>query len=622
MNKNSNTRGLLILSIGPVQPFITTARRAQDLWLGSRVLSDLIRAGIEKALEADIELIYPAPETLEEAEEAYEGGLPNKFVAHGKARNAQEAAQNAEEAVCEAWKELAKDVREYLENEGIAPSRTNWNIWERQVEPKHWLEIYWAISPEKEPYGTAYRDLIVALDARKRLRDFAPVDEPGEKCTLCGQRQALHGSEDWREAIRKFWTKISAHKEVGAAQVKPEGQERLCAVCTVKRFALEARDEEERFPSTSSVATAPFVLELLENAGKLRTALDAHQKALKSIGLKITAKPRAIPYLWERRGAEEALLCCDGDMFFPETFTVERLKKDYGRKVKEAAEAAQKVRELWEAAGSVPLPYFAVLAMDGDRMGRRLSQVQGVDEHQEISKTLFEFARDQVPEIVEKKRPGRMIYAGGDDVLALLPVACVLPAAQELRHAFAQALAGGTMSAGVAIAHQMSPLQDALETARRAERQAKDGYGRDALCVALLRRSGEAVQVGAHWIFGCGQRTVDLLEEVRLEISKGWLSGKLAFALSEEAATLAALPREAQIAELRRLLRRQRAEGLSDQEKEEIENLAEPLVALAESLDPLVRSHRDGDKPRSGMEELAGWLLLTRFLAGEGGGQR
>src|SRR5207249_2516274 len=106
-----------------------------------------------------------------------------------------------------------------------------------------------------------------------------------------------------------------------------------------------------------------------------------------------------------------------------------------------------------------------------------------------------------VPGVV-KRHHGTLIYAGGDDVLALLPTSAALACARELRLAFSGQpdVNGGadrgyyrkdgqdllmmgpkaTLSAGLAIVHSKEDLRFALEQVRRAERQAKDA-GRDAL---------------------------------------------------------------------------------------------------------------------------------------------
>jgi CRISPR-associated protein Cmr2 len=41
-----------------------------------------------------------------------------------------------------------------------------------------------------------------------------------------------------------------------------------------------------------------------------------------------------------------------------------------------------------------------------------------------------------VPEVIEREHAGRLIYAGGDDVLAMLPVADLIPAMQRLRRVY------------------------------------------------------------------------------------------------------------------------------------------------------------------------------------------
>jgi CRISPR-associated protein Cmr2 len=56
--------------------------------------------------------------------------------------------------------------------------------------------------------------------------------------------------------------------------------------------------------------------------------------------------------------------------------------------------------------------------------------------HLAISAALNDFALRAVPEVIESKHSGRVIYAGGDDVLAMLPVADLIPAMQRLRWAY------------------------------------------------------------------------------------------------------------------------------------------------------------------------------------------
>lgn len=71
------TQHLLIVSLGPVQDFIASARRCQDLWFGSWLLSDLSRAvaqGIEAAA-GERSLIFPCAPDNEKV------SVANKIVA-------------------------------------------------------------------------------------------------------------------------------------------------------------------------------------------------------------------------------------------------------------------------------------------------------------------------------------------------------------------------------------------------------------------------------------------------------------------------------------------------------------------------------------------------------------
>lgn len=140
--------------------------------------------------------------------------------------------------------------------------------------------------------------------------------------------------------------------------------------------------------------------------------------------------------------------------------------------------------------------YIAVVSMDGDKMGERLSSMASEAEHRQFSANLATFAMS-VGSIVED-HGGSLIYAGGDDVLAVLPAKKAIAAAIALRDKFA-AVVGGTVSAGIAVGHEKSLIQDLVARAKNAEHKAKHVYDRDALVVSVYKRSGETVQWGGKW---------------------------------------------------------------------------------------------------------------------------
>jgi CRISPR-associated protein Cmr2 len=142
-----------------------------------------------------------------------------------------------------------------------------------------------------------------------------------------------------------------------------------------------------------------------------------------------------------------------------------------------------------------PQPYLAILVADGDRMGELISRQDDPEAHRQLSKSLDGFAQ-KARAIVPKYR-GFMVYSGGDDVLAFLPVNRAVACAKELSEAFRHQVKG-TLSAGIAIVHYREPLSLSLERARAAEKAAKNG-GRNALAVALHTRGGSPITVVQRW---------------------------------------------------------------------------------------------------------------------------
>jgi CRISPR-associated protein Cmr2 len=819
---------LLVFGIGPVQDFIATARRTQDLWMGSYILSYLSWQGMKVIADKfgpDV-MLYPSlrgqplvdhwlrneknlPVELPSDEALTRATLPNKFVALLPANEAKQAAEAVEQAVKDAWKILAGKVAEWLVNNLKIQADSFWlNLWNEQSSQipecywsiHHWpdtstgapskdeadkalkvykdlltprpddpfdsiFEVFTKTAPDLVNVGTAYSRLHElaqhGFEARKLMRDFNPVVEEGAKCTLCGQRAALRTA---KSGARDFWkdvsAKLRARKDLGLyVAIKPDGNERLCGVCTVKRLVqrahLQRRDVLKLrggFPSTSSIAAASFRAKVIENLkdSNLATALNTHLSSLKRIGLYRFAAPSAFrmsPHLARLvkglRGQTQLLaiqfLCYDGDLFYAETLTVERLKSDYGLNVTESqasvlqASLRRLIAVCRELKIAPPAKYFAILKFDGDRirdwlrgenehaptfadmlhpearkmLDNREWEEQGrnqqvcrqweelaaertrrghpitADEmhagwqkflkgkrflspalHASLSHALANFALELAPFVVEERYCGRIVYAGGDDLLALLPLDQVLPAARELRAFYSgQAeenpfggvdvrltntdLAGfvefggerlmtmgttATASIGICLAHHLSPLDKAIEAARHAEKCAKNIFGfddptktnyRDALSVIFLRRSGEEIRVGARWNYkSLPTDTFDLLAGLQRDFAEDRLSMKFAHAVYDQARILAGstqipIPNEAQEAALRRLLIRQRGATLNSKEAEEQARiLAPPLARLAQELQRHCRGDDQPlDKAQPGMAHLAQWLQITRFLA-------
>ncbi|GAB4331777.1 MAG: hypothetical protein Kow0069_39350 [Promethearchaeota archaeon] len=150
----------------------------------------------------------------------------------------------------------------------------------------------------------------------------------------------------------------------------------------------------------------------------------------------------------------------------------------------------------------------------GDEAARHLRRLQPplTPTHQvSFSAALTHFASTVVPGVVER-HGGRLIYSGGDDVLAAFRVAEAVPAALELHREFARDFHDGqggqrgadfhlgvgskaTMSGCVVVAYHKQPLVDVLEAATAGEHAAKEAPGKDCLVLTWLKHSGQTERV-------------------------------------------------------------------------------------------------------------------------------
>jgi len=472
---------LLRIHLGPVQGFIAAARRSRDLWFGSRLLSELSKAAAwgvferEGSLDA---LIFPAPADAGDLARGSPFVVANEIVAV-VGDDAAGVAEAARAAVAERLAELVDEtfttLRPYLTDRGT------WAVAEAQLA--EFVEFYWAAVPLGDSYPAARALADRLLAARKGTRTFAPVSQPRPwpKSSLDGARESVIPDGETRDAETMY------------ARYKARRGEHLSGVDLLKR--LGRAGEESRFPSTSHMAAAPLKGPLAQSA----TAAAAWPAYLSALPGRVRDMERAyhtlhLPVLADETGP------LDGSLLFASRL-LDHLE---GTPLKTAERA---LRVFFKAAKlDEPNPYYALLAGDGDRMGDAISALATPADNRAFSQALAGFA-GAAGDIVHD-HDGAVVYAGGDDVLALLPVHTAVDCAAALAAAFGVALAGygpPTFSVGLAIVHHLEPLEDALALARRAERAAKevDGDdavdGKNALAVALDKRSGAPRLVAGHW---------------------------------------------------------------------------------------------------------------------------
>ena len=473
--------------------------------------------------------------------------------------------------------------------------------------------------------GTLYPALYDLLDrvaaAAKTARTFAPLRQTGYRSTLNGEREWLTlersqlplppGSRD-----DTLWTRLAKKRP---SWVKPG--EHLDALAAIKRlwptlFTEEVRsiigEEVRRYVvSTHTLALSVSLARLLEQPASQDLERQAARSTLNALvadsALDSAALPRKLAILSYLAGADTARLARK----LPALLDRFREAED--------EEGRRKLEGTIELAlGAKPEAYYGLLLLDGDRMGAWLSggkdsaplpyrqcwhpQIRESADvrrlcdanpalrdyldvrrppsparHGAISRALNQFSLRTARFVVEDCFKGKLVYAGGDDVLAFVCVDDLLPAMTLLRCLYSgravpdwlmNRLDGksrgrfksgngwlllndellltmgdkATASCGAVVAHHQAPLGMVLRTLREAESAAKKAGGRDAFCLRILKRAGGEVGVTDKWFRGEDNSAVGLLDALMRMLADKDVSRRAAYNAVEWLAQLPARP--------------------------------------------------------------------------------
>lgn len=455
---------LLSVSIGPVQDFIKAARKARDLWFGSALLEEMSHAAAKALHDRGARLIFPASATITDG-----GSVANKILA---LVDADDPTAIAEESRAAAYAVLDGHRAKAMAESQAHRLRVDTDLLERQL--RGFLEFSYAWIPYRGPASyTEDRKMVERLLAgRKALRDFAPAD---------GRAGRPNSSLDpARESVLPDGRDGPIRPSVRIKQ-----GEHLDGISLIKRMA-----STERFVSVARVAAEPFIRRAVEQQrpelaqlNDLAARLDTLQAAERFPTRDGTGLEHYAPFPY------------DTELFYSDG----RGDPDLGDEGSEPSRLARQffdvVQRLRHAIGMAPPSYFALLHADGDQMGRAIGDMHTPDDHERLSLALGGFAAEAG--VIVRGHHGALIYSGGDDVLAFLPLDTALDCADALRRAFADTMAAVpglspvTLSVGLAIGHYREPLDNLLDWARAAERLAKVGE-RNQLAVAFHAASGGA----------------------------------------------------------------------------------------------------------------------------------
>lgn len=399
------------------------------------------------------------------------------------------------------------------------------------------------------------------LAAGKTRKEAKSDDEPGIKCQLHGNLEILRN--DWkpesdrnpRASTDPFWIKL---KESWRSKADFTQSERLSSIALAKRLGYNIFGEDPLhplhtcfkgktgFPSTTEIALTDW----LDQVEPLILKDDTiSKKSLLRID-KIRGALAQIVHEHEENDYENL-----DDIEDTSTYT---LAKKLYRKLSD------------EVAINDEDKYYAILLMDGDHMGKLIngetvgsswktvihpklsaklcsnsfnsglntfwknnlnqSRLLAPSLHAGISESLADFSLFTVPAVIDRAK-GKLIYAGGDDVCAVLPLSSVISAARLISKLYCQSFrffggdaptwgdeisgpwtpevgklslhlgrsSGISISAGILVCHHKKPLYSAMKRAHELLDEAKSAGGRNAVALEFEKRSGGPVTWITKW---------------------------------------------------------------------------------------------------------------------------
>jgi CRISPR-associated protein Cmr2 len=620
--------GLAVFSITPVQQFISSARKLRDYWTGSLLLSWLAFEGIKWVMEnqGPDHVLYPSlvdqPLVMEYLKDqpGFESPadkyrlnssndiatFPNKILFTVPLSSAEEICSSISEHIKEKWDELGSIVLENIFNKipGFNDeerkslkrlfSRQTGNFWsfnwaaakmigrgdlnnlEKLMEPEVWKnqdEMYKLFSPSGNGkgiyYSTSHRLVQSALASDKVRKTVTREPENGVKCHICAEYEVLNTLQNpentvasfYKENIDSFWKRLT---DVYGKSDLNEG-EKLCSLCMVKRLAYSALKNmighplhasfrgREGYPATTEFALHDFFKR--ENINDKKTKKDIADRFFDNdspagglTGLKEgKLKPADRYYAILLMDGDKMGALINGDTVAATWGSV--LHPDIKAKLQSASFDAGH-RDRWSRVFSDP-----------ELNKRMLSPAV----HAAVSESLGDFALYGVKSVIDKY-DGSLIYAGGDDVCAVLPVSGALKAAGEIKDYYnsvfrmideqgnplADEIEGEwkpgkgklsvnlgkgkdiSISGAVLICHHKEALSEMIDRAHTLlDERAKGMCKRNALAVELKKRSGGSRFFEAKWDSGLWSDLLNIGNFINSEDFDSRLSRSLIYRLEQ-----------------------------------------------------------------------------------------
>ncbi|MEM7018047.1 MAG: type III-B CRISPR-associated protein Cas10/Cmr2 [Pseudomonadota bacterium] len=638
-------------TLGPIQSFIAQARRTRDFWAGSFILSWLSAIAMEAVQKQGGQILFPACDdnvldwlrgdktSPKDTDMPRQASVPSRFKAKvGPGFRPEEVT----ESVKIAWQALAERV--WVEDLKLSNDSETRRIWERQING--FWDILWVLTEDPQANEV--------LEQRKHLRQHSMPEEPGVKCMIMDGWQELSGAAGPGRELRDFW-----RQELNINTLDLREGEQLCAIAFIKRrfthyyrtlkiampggwtahgWPLNPQGQSGFYgvPSVSYMAAVHWLKQVITEADiKLLDEFIENANALSSGYGEWHTNIRVIRESLDDRDIGQTFASLDGDLFFETSLTNPRM---YPQNT-ETRKLLSILRKIQQQISATPSPFYAVLLMDGDSLSQLIHRLSN---QEAVSNALKLFTAD-VPGCIEKYN-GFPVYAGGDDVLAVLPLEDVFKCAIEIRKIYLQAFSAiaqgfqekdaavmrqASISAAVEFAHVRTPLMKVLQDGHKLlDDVAKDGRGRDALAVRVWKPGGKALEWAQPWA-RCSSGSELILEETarhfRDSDGEAPFSSKFFYKIRGLYELMQTTESDKQVLNRDDALLMMASEyldsGANDGRKEKLD-IAGALKIVTPLLEQCLPTIREADKLSTDWQTLERFevdgALLVRFLASKG----
>lgn len=437
---------LLLITVGPVSQFIEPSRKMRDLYAGSYLLSSLSKFILE---EINSSPLFDKVNTVFPMEN--QASIPNRVVA--KIQNCTEKelveiGQSLEEATREKWLSLTARIFKQSKVEMTANMK-------RQLI--HMLEIHWVIEPYTD-YTEGYQNILKKMHQMKNTRTFNQLYEPAaRKCDLYPMYNALIVKEKENGELSRYAI-ADEHVPFTNTSFDLKPGEGLSAIAYVKRMLHKVDDLPNYDVEFHSVAHMLLLNQLDSSYHSQLSKLEDN--------------------------ASEIIFNLKNNVSVTDVYSQQSEKI-----------AREVVKQLPKVSLS---PYYAIIKLDGDDIGQVYTRRSDKKTHSDLSRKIAGFS-NEAKKIIEKY-DGMCIFAGGEDILAFLPISTAFAALKEIRLTFPKTLSSlssadqeFTLSAGIVIAHLMTPLKPLLRRVEELEAYAKAiDDQKDAFAIELIHRGGKS----------------------------------------------------------------------------------------------------------------------------------